>query len=172
MGIERLDAQHAEIAALVNAVQTEVNRHAWSDTSRRPDPEGPCCKRVRRLLERLSALTEAHFAEEERLMERCNYPQLAGHRLEHRLMLADFKGLFRAICSGRACLRLDDLIALEGWFIGHLASDDRALAQHLRQQGRQLLPVYALDYALNFALDYKGENPAAQPLASCLLEAG
>ncbi|QFY90081.1 hemerythrin family protein [Magnetovirga frankeli] len=133
LGIPELDAQHERIAELVNAIQGEIQRHQEGSAAARAETAPACCRQVRRLMQGLARQIDQHFCTEEGMMAQCGYPDTQNHRLEHRLMLAEFMGLFRSICAGEACLKPSDLVALEHWFIGHLASDDLSFARFLKQ---------------------------------------
>ncbi|MBF0255943.1 MAG: hemerythrin family protein [Gammaproteobacteria bacterium] len=131
LGVPLLDSEHQELADVINTIAAEASNHSM--TQEMPSPA--CCRRVGNLLQDLSQLSAQHFATEERMMEESCYPNLLEHRQEHRLMMAELKALIRALCSGRECLTSRDLTSLKGWFIGHLATDDKPFAQYLLAQG-------------------------------------
>ncbi len=79
--------------------------------------------------------THYHFAAEEELMERYEYPGLVSHRAQHR-RLEQQVAEFRAGIEGRDTLDdLDFTGFLERWLISHVLDIDRRYGAFLNAQG-------------------------------------
>jgi hemerythrin-like metal-binding protein len=75
---------------------------------------------------------EPHFAEEETLMQRHGYPDLATHQAAHRAFVSRFREVSQTLESGR---KIDaggffDFVA--GWFKEHMRDHDGPLARFLK----------------------------------------
>jgi hemerythrin len=97
--------------------------------------EPPARERIWTALEFLSTYTRTHFANEEALMARVGYPDLAEHRRQHEALVAQLADLYRQIAAydpTDPVLRdsLEDF--LEGdWLVRHVLDSDRQLADYL-----------------------------------------
>ena len=83
------------------------------------------------LLRELERLTEEHFRDEEAIMEKALYPDLADHRREHVLLLAELKEFVREIRDGHETFQLCHLVALKNWFVGHIVTTDMDFSRFL-----------------------------------------
>src|SRR4051794_26408741 len=73
VGINSIDGQHQNLFVLARDLHTAMS-------------SGQGKLAVGRILDRLVHYTATHFAHEERLMEQCQYPGLANHQMEHRVL--------------------------------------------------------------------------------------
>ena len=82
-------------------------------------------------LEILADQTREHFKHEEALMRAIDYPELAAHRSEHALLLAEYVEMVRDL-DRQATSHLDaeTLAALQHWLVGHMVGADREYANH------------------------------------------
>ena len=78
--------------------------------------------------------TKRHFLEEEKLMDKYNYPRSAEHKNEHNKVLAELKFFIDKSYSlfGINILKSYYLEKLPYWFDYHLASMDSDLAAYLK----------------------------------------
>jgi hemerythrin len=91
VGNHSIDAQHQALFAIAQELFTAMSA-------------GQGKSALSRTLDRLANYTTSHFAHEERLMQRHQYPDLAAHKAEHEALRArvlQFQSDFRA---GRAPL--------------------------------------------------------------------
>lgn len=122
--IGTLDAQHKRLVGMLNALSDAVNR-------REAEPV------LMLLLDGLLQYTEAHFADEERLMEKHQFPGLAQHRAEHAALTArvlQFRAQFEA---GDRDIGAAVLNFLRDWLQGHILNTDKAYSAFLRSRGEQ-----------------------------------
>lgn len=141
VGIEPIDAGHRMLCALLGQIAQEFCGNQADPVALgggcRPEA-GIAADRVAAkasLLLHLRVLGEhvrAHFEREEALMRVNDYPDLAAHRREHRLMLAEYVDMLRGIdAEDGEVLDLATLRALKVWLLGHLLDADRKLADYL-----------------------------------------
>jgi hemerythrin len=80
----------------------------------------------------LTAEVQAHFAEEEELMQKVNYPDMAKHCAHHQRLLQSLAELrFTLDAAQNFPEGGGPLMFLERWFVPHLTHDDKALADFL-----------------------------------------
>lgn len=84
------------------------------------------------LLRVITASLQTHFNEEERLMERQGYPELARHRADHQTFTGRVTALQRRLEGGdqNAVQELFNLSSQ--WLFDHIQTQDRALAEYQR----------------------------------------
>ena len=81
-------------------------------------------------------ITVRHFAMEERLMEATDYPDRGRHADQHALLMRILLDWWRGFVSrGQYALADEDRAFLVEWFEDHIDTEDRWLADHLRQHG-------------------------------------
>lgn len=86
-------------------------------------------------LQRIVALLETDFREEEALMERMNYPELRAHRQEHADLLSTLHHVAPKAMSGDYVLPRQVLSMLPQWFLNHLVRMDAALVKAINGAG-------------------------------------
>ena len=120
VGVESIDDEHKQLIAIVNDL---YQAHC----------EGHEKEVVGEIIERLRKYIRIHFAREERLMERCDYPGLAEHKLEHTAMekwVAVMENEYRA--GNGAEIAHEILDYLKDWFYDHIGRIDQLYAPYLK----------------------------------------
>ncbi len=120
VGIEAMDDQHAALMDALNELLAALSHGADQQT-------------VSGCMAHLTTLTEQHFASEERLMERYEFPGLEGHRREHRALLErlyEWQG--KRPVAGYLSSRLEEL---RSWFHSHTEGADREYGPWMRERG-------------------------------------
>lgn len=118
-GHDAVDRQHRALFLLINEFTEAI-------AARRGQPL------VDRVLDRILAYVEEHFAEEEALMRRAAFPGLAQHQAIHQAFRAEAGALAAAYRAGRLVLPLTLSQFLVGWLKGHIEVEDRAIVDWLR----------------------------------------
>jgi hemerythrin-like metal-binding protein len=115
LGVESMDITHRAFVNLVNAL-------------------GACDRsRFVELFPELVVHTRAHFAAEEEMMERSEFPATSEHRSEHARVLGEMERFAAGLRDGRTQLARAYVIdALPRWFYLHAETMDSALAAHLK----------------------------------------
>jgi hemerythrin-like metal-binding protein len=75
---------------------------------------------------------EPHFAEEEALMRRHNYRDLATHQAAHKTFVSRFHEVSQTLEAGRAVDAAGFFDFVAGWFKEHMRDHDAPLAQYLK----------------------------------------
>ena len=122
VNVEEIDTQHIKMLELVNnlhaAVEARADKH---------DLES--------LLVDLIDFTRMHFSTEEQLMKTHDYPELAEHHKEHRLLLGYLTDLVHAVSSGRNLCFYSDYDVSTDWARIHIAECDKDLGAFLNSKG-------------------------------------
>lgn len=116
LGIPAMDLSHREFADLVNQMDEAGDAtfvYLFTD---------------------LINHSRAHFASEEVMMARTQFPATREHRDEHRRVLGELNALREQLRSGRISLaRAFVREQLPDWFALHAVTMDSALASHIKQ---------------------------------------
>ncbi len=79
--------------------------------------------------------TRTHFQQEEALLKRAAYPQLAPHQEQHKKFVADVEGLLKQTREGRAANSIQVLNLLRDWLVNHIQKTDKAYSDCLNAAG-------------------------------------
>jgi hemerythrin len=125
LGIDRIDEQHRQWIALVQAYQSAV-------------VNGGSAEEIQRTLSAAAAYTESHFEDEQAVMEEAGYPFIDDHLAQHRLAWRRVNG-FGAdgpAEDGEGNEALRDSLAdfLPQWLMLHINTADRQFARWYRSQ--------------------------------------
>lgn len=120
LGIAALDAQHEALVGMLGAFQLAV-------AARRQQDE------INTIIEAALAAVRAHFQYEEALMVKSAYAATPEHHFEHERVMLFVATLTRDALEGRSTPEVlaENGELLRGLLRDHIASDDRALADHL-----------------------------------------
>ncbi len=120
LGVAAIDDQHRELFR-------RVDRLLEAMRDKRGDGE------VARLLEFLSEYVVSHFAAEEALMEERGYPDVEGHRAEHRRFLEELRVLRgeHAADGATTLLAVHVTNRVTAWLRSHIYGTDRRLGAFL-----------------------------------------
>ena len=114
VGIEAVDFEHQEMIDLLNGLYKEMQD--------RKDPDS-----IERFLGDIHATISAHFALEERVMQRSEYAEYEAHKDDHEELLDQIRDLMDAVDdapeTGLALLEE----RLSSWFGRHFATFDARL---------------------------------------------
>jgi hemerythrin len=121
--IDSLDADHREMVRLLNAV-------FCADGEGIPPPV-PLTERLDALLAHL----RAHFEREERFLAAIDYPELAEHKREHAIQMAELVDLRRVVTESDAqCLSEEAEEGIRRWFFNHVIAEDQRFARYYRER--------------------------------------
>jgi hemerythrin len=121
VNVEEIDIQHQKMLELVNslhdAVETRVNKDG-----------------LKGLLIELVEFTRLHFSTEEQLMKKYDYPDLASHHTEHRLLLRYLVDLVHIVSSGKNLSFYSDYDVSTDWALIHIIEHDKSLGAFLNSK--------------------------------------
>jgi hemerythrin len=118
LGIPAMDVIHGEFATLVNRL-AEAEGEAFAA-----------------LFPQLLVHTRAHFAAEEELMRRTNFPGRQEHLAEHGRVLGEMERFAERLAAGRTIFArayIEDRIP--DWFASHTQTLDYTFAVYLKAKG-------------------------------------
>lgn len=117
IGHERIDSEHRIFLSLVRDLSVESENGAKKE-------------RVERTLHEIYKYADFHFTSEENIMADVDYPQLAAHKQEHKMLLAQLKNFIQRY---RADLqRPEDVVDfLFQWFAMHTTQEDKLIAKFI-----------------------------------------
>ena len=74
---------------------------------------------------------KTHFATEERMMQKTNYPEYAIHKAEHESFVAEVLKQVKRFEENR-CTPLDFALFLKEWLLNHIAISDKKYSPYLK----------------------------------------
>ena len=113
VGDEHLDGQHRGLIELIDLLENE--------------------SRMGEVLERLEIYVDEHFRDEEAMLEKAGYPDLATHKLQHKAFEEWFSVSRRAFREPEVSLMLGESIRayLKSWLVNHIMVSDKDYASWL-----------------------------------------
>ncbi len=119
LGVEEIDRQHRQLGLLLNQLNDAFLAGAPRDA----------------LVDRLHALIVAvgeHFATEESLMTRLEYPETDSHKAQHEILIRQALEFRRSFEDGEAELTDSMMSYLKDWLRDHMLGADKRLGDFLR----------------------------------------
>lgn len=113
IGDEEIDAQHQQLFRLVNTVLAAKDKETLT-----------ACAMA------LFQYTREHFAHEEQLMKRLQYPAMAGHLAQHESLITRLSEVAARIANGTLDHRVLEAF-LSDWLLNHIATSDVKLAAYI-----------------------------------------
>lgn len=121
-GVKAMDEQHKGLVKTLNDL------HAAMMAGQEKGVTGD-------LLKTLVKYTHQHFAAEETLMQRAQYPQFAAHCGQHKDLTAQVEKFVGRYERGEISLNVDLLMFLRDWLMKHIQKSDREYGPWLNAHG-------------------------------------
>lgn len=122
VGIAAIDEQHQRLVALINQLhQAMLKRQSKAVMGH--------------ILARLVEYTDVHFAFEEDLMARYEYPGYHTHQKVHDEMRAKVLALQEDHSAGRVVISMQVMDFLKNWLATHILGTDQLYRDFLQQEG-------------------------------------
>ncbi|HVT98349.1 MAG TPA: bacteriohemerythrin [Acidobacteriaceae bacterium] len=86
-------------------------------------------------LNQLLEYTQTHFRDEEALLEKTNYPQLAAHQQMHRMFVSKVQSMQTLARSGKRTSAMQVLQLGREWLVNHIQKADKQYSAHLNAAG-------------------------------------
>lgn len=121
VGVKDIDDQHKILIDRANALNEAMKIGLGADVTGQ-------------VLGDLISYTETHFAFEEQLMDRYQFPLAPNHKLQHRELVKAviaFKDKF----EHRDAVAADMMVFLRDWLTRHIMNSDKMFAKHLNKNG-------------------------------------
>jgi hemerythrin len=119
VGIPAMDAEHQQLVGLINELYLAMD-------ARDGDSAAP------QVLDRVIQYTETHFADEERLMDRYQFPKLAEHTAAHAQLTQQAKQLQADVMAGKRLICISVLMFLKNWIETHIQQEDREYGVYIQ----------------------------------------
>jgi hemerythrin len=114
VGVAAVDHEHQELIQMINDLSAEIHGNVVA-------------AQIDMFLGELHATISAHFALEERAMEKAGYEEYASHKADHEALLEQIRAMMDDFLTdpdqGRRLLQKN----LGDWFAGHFATFDARL---------------------------------------------
>ncbi|HTW49408.1 MAG TPA: bacteriohemerythrin [Acidobacteriaceae bacterium] len=120
--VKLCDTQHQKLFAIMNEL-ADAMRAGQGSTA------------VSHTVGELLQYARTHFQQEEALMRRANYAQLAAHQEMHRRFVADVELLDRQTREGHTASSVQVLNILRDWLVNHIQKTDKAYSAPLNAAG-------------------------------------
>ena len=121
VGVEAIDDEHKELFEAVRGLESAMARFA------EPAEMGV-------LLNKLSAATAKHFADEEAMMREAKYPGLALHVANHQRLMEKVETFAARHSRSGATVNQHALNFLRDWLLHHIENDDARLGAWLKER--------------------------------------
>lgn len=120
IGYDKIDEQHQRWAGILNQLEIAFIRGEVDQDTQQS------------LLTQLLDYTRNHFADEEKLMSRIEYPDTISHRRLHK----DFDNLiyekFRMTDYGNIILTSEIIQMMKNWLYDHILIEDKKIGEYLK----------------------------------------
>ncbi len=120
--IAAIDEQHKQLVGMINMLHDAMS-------------EGKGKAVLDRLLGKLVAYTQNHFAAEEGLMRHHGYPGYEEHKAKHDRMTARVLTLQKTSLAGKASISFDVADFLQDWLKKHILGTDKKYCTFLSEKG-------------------------------------
>jgi hemerythrin len=116
------DQQHQKLFEIINNLADAMRTGKGNDV-------------VGKTVGELLQYTRTHFQQEEALMKKANYPQLAVHQELHKKFVDDVEGLVKDAKEGKAANSIQVLNLLRDWLMNHIQKTDKSYSECLNGAG-------------------------------------
>ncbi|VAX06087.1 hypothetical protein MNBD_GAMMA26-911 [hydrothermal vent metagenome] len=122
VGVDLIDEDHMKLMNLINKLKLACRYHT-----------GECYEK--QAMEELTEWTKTHFAREERLMQRHEYPGYADHKKLHDAMLTRVATSMKDYEERGHDALVDVAPLVRDWLLTHIRDVDQLYAVYLRDKG-------------------------------------
>ena len=122
VGVAEFDAQHKNLVSLLNELHQSMSLGRGRTV-------------IGDVLASLVGYTQSHFAAEERLMQKYNYPGLGMHKLEHDQLARKVLEFRRGFEAGNVTVSIEVMEFLKAWLRDHILGSDKRYAGFFASQG-------------------------------------
>ncbi len=120
IGHDEIDAQHKQLFSMVNDLLAATDTAGLTTGAMA-----------------LFKYTREHFAHEEQLMRRINYPAMANHQAQHDSLISRLNEVAARIANETINREVLEAF-LSDWLLNHIATTDTKLATYVRLNGESL----------------------------------
>ncbi|MFA6186810.1 MAG: bacteriohemerythrin [Phycisphaerae bacterium] len=125
VGVEQMDIQHKKLIAIINNFHNAIS--IGNDKSA-----------AQNAVDGLVNYIKLHFAKEEALMQKYNFPQLEFHKQIHKRLAQQVVEYAEKLKAGQPILNLDMTMFLKSWLENHIAETDKKYGLYIAEQKQKL----------------------------------
>ncbi len=122
MKIREIDVQHQKLIKLINDLNDAMQL-------------GQGQAALGKIVAELTNYTVMHFSMEEKLLEKHGYPDIAGHKHEHKKFINEVSAFKKGFDGGKIGLSVKVMGFLSTWLREHIMGTDKKYASFLHNKG-------------------------------------
>ena len=122
VGNSEMDAEHIKLIGILNLLFDGMKEGKGKDV-------------LGQVFTDLIEYTKVHFADEEKLMSKYNFPELFTHSAQHRDLENQVMDLYSRFKSGEAFISIDVMNFLKDWLTNHIRQSDKKYGVFFRSMG-------------------------------------
>jgi hemerythrin-like metal-binding protein len=120
--VERFDEAHKKLIQYINDLFELLKSKAGND-------------QIQLILDSLEDYTKTHFSEEEREMQKTEYPDYPAHRQKHIKLIEELDALRSKKDIDSGLLNTQVLYFLKDWLTSHIMEVDQKYSDHMNAHG-------------------------------------
>ncbi|MCP4155241.1 MAG: hemerythrin family protein [bacterium] len=117
-----MDRQHKKLVDLINRLHDAMK-------------SGQANEVQKGILQEMIKYTKSHFADEEKYLEKHNYPGMKEQKRQHELFVEELRGFVQDYKDGKLMLSLDIMNFLKDWLLNHILKVDKKYTDFLKEKG-------------------------------------
>ena len=120
--VSEMDKQHQKLIGMINELHDAMSKGKGKEV-------------VGKIVEGLLTYTKTHFSEEEKLMDKHNYPDADAQKKMHKVFIDKASQFKRELESGTLGLTITVSDFLSDWLKNHIQKEDKKYGPYLNQLG-------------------------------------
>lgn len=122
INVQQFDNQHKQLIDMVNQLNDAMTSGKGHDA-------------LKSILDGLIQYTATHFADEEKILEQQNYPDLEMHKKAHKELVKTALELQKKFHGNSSALSGEVMNFLRNWLVNHIQGDDKKYGAYLNGKG-------------------------------------
>jgi hemerythrin len=122
VNIKEINEQHKKLISMINELNMAMGAGKGKDV-------------MGSVLARLVDYTKSHFAVEETLMQKHQYPGYISHKAEHDKLTKQVIDIMDKFKEGKAIVTVEIMNFLKNWLTSHIQTIDKRYTPHLNAKG-------------------------------------
>ena len=119
VGAPGIDAQHKKLFDMINNLHEAMG-------------QGKGKEALGKILDGLMDYTRVHFSDEEKMLEKVNYPDLPIQRAQHAAFVQKISELQKDYKSGKITMTLPTMEFLKDWLLNHILKVDKKYQSYIK----------------------------------------
>lgn len=128
---DALNIDISDIDERMKALFESINRYLEYDSKKRKEED---FDEIGEVLADVSEAIRQHFGHEEKVLTQYRYPEIAGHKKEHRRFMKKILAFRRVFSEEPDKIYKDSVKYMREWLVKHIKEDDMRYAPFVRVQ--------------------------------------